>query len=113
MLPQKNRLTKKSNFEKVKNKGKMFQSASFGLLVLVRNDKKFSRFGFIVSTKVSKRAVKRNRIKRTFRLAVNSLLEAVKDGYDFVFLVKKDAIEIKQDELKKEIKIAFSKTGVI
>ncbi len=113
MLPQKNRLTKKSSFEKVKSEGRMFQSSSFGLLVLVRNDKKFSRFGFIVSTKVSKRAVKRNRIKRTFRLAVNGLLETVKDGYDFVFLVKKDAIEIKHDGLKKEIKIAFLRTGAI
>ena len=113
MLPPKNRLTKKSNFEKVKSEGKMFQSASFGLLVLERNDQTYSRFGFVVSTKVSKSAVKRNKIKRYFRLAVNDLLESVKDGFDFIFLVKKDALGTKQDKLSKEIEIAFSKIEAI
>ncbi len=58
------------------------------------------RFTVIVSTKVSKRAVERNRIKRIIREAIRQSLSSYKSG-DYVVIVKvraagKTAAEIRQ-----------------
>jgi ribonuclease P protein component len=45
-----------------------------------------NRFGILVSTKISKKAVVRNRIKRKIRGALKSLESKLENGYDFVIL---------------------------
>lgn len=111
MLPKRNRLVLKPDFEKIKNKGEKFQSNLFGLLVLP-TDNDSSRFGFVISTKLSKRAVKRNRIKRVLREQVRLLLPRIKPGFDVVFLGKKAILESKQEEIGSEIKRLFKKSGL-
>lgn len=91
----------------------MFQSSSFGVIVLKRDNKETSRFGFVVSTKVSKRAVKRNKLKRMFRSAVVSQLSNIKANYDLVFLVKKSALDKDQNDINKEVETMFKRTRLI
>ena len=52
-----------------------------------------TRIGFSISHKVSKRAVVRNRIKRQLRAALRHLLPRLKDGWDFVVVVRPDALQ--------------------
>jgi len=92
MLPSENRLFKKSDFEKVKKEGKLLSGELFGILVL-KNQEKNSRFGFIVSSKISPKAVLRNKVKRLLRETVRKLLPEIKRGYDFLFLAKKKMVE--------------------
>lgn len=115
MLARKYNLKGKDNFEKVKEKGKIFQSTSFGIASLKRegNDKEDSKFGFIVSTKISGEAVQRNRIKRAMCEAVRFLLTDIKKGYDFVFLAKQISTRKSTDELMKEVKIALKDSKFI
>ena len=112
MLPRENRLLRKPDFEVVKEKGKKFQSNLFGLLVY-STDNQISRFGFIISTKLSKRAVKRNRVKRILRERVRLLLPKIKPGFDIVFLGKKALLEVDYLEIDKEIRRLFKKAKLL
>ena len=62
-----NRLTKKSEFKDVFEKGRVFKSNDIVAYIL-RNNKQDSRLGVTVRKKIGN-AVKRNRIKRFFREA--------------------------------------------
>ncbi|MEH2307761.1 ribonuclease P protein component [Nostoc sp.] len=53
------------------------------------------RIGISISTKVSKRAVVRNRIKRQITSALYSLLPKLSPGWRLVFIVKPTAAESK------------------
>lgn len=103
MLKAINRLRADSDFKRVKDKGSLTQSEDFALAVLNRTDSKPSRFGFVVSTKISKSAVARNGIKRTLRNAVDTNISKVKEGFDCVFLVKPVILKKKKEEVALEV----------
>jgi ribonuclease P protein component len=60
------------------------------------------RFTVIVSTKVSKRAVERNRIKRVLREAIRGDLSAFRPG-DYVIIVKARAAKRLPAEIRQEL----------
>ncbi len=83
MLPAKNRLVKKEDFQRVIRNGCPF---SFGDMALkaAKNNLKNSRIGFLAGKKNIKSAVKRNRIKRMLRGAFLRNLAEIKPGFDVV-----------------------------
>ncbi len=85
MLPRINRLTKKKDFQAVFQKGKSIKY-DFLLCKTLKNNLKKSRFGFIVSKKVSNKAVQRNKIKRRLRKAVLDNLKEIKGSKDVIFI---------------------------
>lgn len=103
MLSKKYRLTGKLDFHRVRNKGRLFQGEFFGLAVYKRQDQEPSRFGFIVSTKISKKAVERNRAKRLLRESISFLLNDLNLGFDCVILAKSLLIGITFAEVKNEM----------
>jgi len=104
MLASKYRLSKNSDIEKVKKEGVLFKRKLFGVIVLEKEKNEVSRFGFIVSTKISKQAFQRNRIKRALREAVRHNLIIVGKGYDVLFLPKTIITRILTDEIMREVK---------
>lgn len=86
MLPKVNRLKKKKDFEKVLKKGQGFKE-NFLVLKITKNNLKLSRFGFIVSTRFSKKAVVRNKIKRRLREIIRAKLAKIKKGRDGVIII--------------------------
>jgi len=92
MLPEENRLKKEKDFERVFKKGKSYNQTFLFLKAFDRNDEKKSRFGFVVSTKVSKKAVVRNKIKRQLREITRKKLSDLEPGYD-VAVVTQPGIE--------------------
>jgi ribonuclease P protein component len=111
MLVRKNRLRKKKDFEEVLKKGKAFKQ-DFLVLKVLKSKLKQTRFGFIVSQKVSKKAVLRNKVKRRFRAITRGKEKELKKGLDIVIIAlssteKKDFWEIKKviEELFKRAKI--------
>ena len=103
MLAAIHRLHKQEDFKEIKNKGKLFQSINFGAQVLKKEKKDTSRFAFVVSTKISKEAVQRNRIKRAMREAVRHRLDTVGKGYDIVFLAKTGIKKKSTEEIMNEV----------
>ncbi|MDJ0531205.1 MAG: ribonuclease P protein component [Xenococcaceae cyanobacterium MO_207.B15] len=62
-----------------------------------------SRIGISISTKVSKKAVKRNRIKRQIRGAIAKILPTMAEGWDIVIIVKPSARECKYEHFLREL----------
>lgn len=112
MLASANKLTGSKNFEKVKEEGGLFQRKWFGISILDRKDKKPSRFGFIVSKKIAKEAVQRNRVKRALREAVRYSLSRIKPGYDVVFLTKKSILKKSTDDIMNEVRYSLKEAGI-
>lgn len=102
MLPGENRLTTKRDFDRALNNGKMIQSASFGFAYLKVDDSP-SRFGFIISNKISKLAVRRNRVRRILRQTVRENLPTTPNGFLFVILARRNILERTAGEIKKEV----------
>lgn len=113
MLPTQNSLTKTEDFEKVKSKGKLLQSNSFALAVMKRGDEKPSRFGFVVSTKISKQATLRNRVKRALREAVRQSLFYIIKEHDFVFLAKGIIVKMSTSEIMREVQQFFKDNNLL
>lgn len=86
MLPKPNRLKKKKDFEAVFKKGKSFKN-SFLVLKIAPNKLEISRFGLIVSQKVSKKAVVRNKIRRRLSEIIRKKMEEIKNGQDMALIV--------------------------
>jgi len=102
MLKKINRLSKRSEFDEVKNKGELKQYPLFGFLYLKMEDKE-KKFGFIISKKISKRAVDRNRIKRLMTEVLRMNLEKFEDGIRGIFLVKRNILGMGWEEVEKEV----------
>lgn len=80
MLPKEYRLKKRIAFNATYRTGRSFHKD--GITVFVGKEKKnemVTKFGFVVSKKIHKRAVKRNRIKRIMRESVRLYLKSNRD----------------------------------
>ena len=72
-----------------------------------------SRFAFIASKKVNKRATARNLLKRKMRSCIEEIFDRIEGGHDFIFYPKKSGIEISRELLLEETKAIFSKEGYL
>lgn len=87
MLPTKNRLKKRKDFDSVFKKGRGFKE-DFLVLKKNKNNLNQSRFGFIVGKRVSKKATVRNKIKRGLSGLIQEKLAKIKKGFDIVLIVQ-------------------------
>ena len=113
MLAKKFKLTGVKNFDRVQKAGKVYQSANFGIARFSRNDEATSKFAFIVSTKIAKDAVDRNRFKRAMSEAVRISSIDLKNGYDVVFLAKTSIARVPTSEVMKEVRVALKDSGLL
>jgi ribonuclease P protein component len=111
MLPQKNRLRKKIDFENVYRGGRSFFLGNISLRI-VKNNLDFSRIGFVVSAKFSKKATERNKIKRQLRDIFAKKIVQFKEAIDLVVVVKKKE-KIEFDDLQKNIEKVLKKARII
>lgn len=112
MLPQKHRLRLEKEIKTLFAKGK----SVFGNSVIIRyrrNDFNFPRFAFVVGTKVSKKAVDRNKIKRRLRAIVYKQLGNIMSGVDIVFLVRKEALGASFAKLETQVHEALAKAKLV
>lgn len=86
MLPKPNRLP---SFEirNVLRRGKRIANASMQV-VFLPNQINVSRFAFVVSTNIDKRATKRNRIKRLMRETVHAVLPQIRRTIDAILIAR-------------------------
>jgi len=108
-LNVKNRLKKKRDFENVFKKGKAV-NGSFLFIKHRTNELGIPRFGFVISAKIAKKSVERNKIRRIISETARSRIKNL-EGHDIiVFATKKTIIVDKKDliddflEVLKKIK---------
>jgi len=108
MLAKENRLRKKKEFEKVAKEGRGVRE-EFLVLKYLKNNLNLVRAGFVVSQKISKKAVVRNKVKRRLREIVRRNLEKLKPGYDLIFFTKKGIEEKDFWQIKEVVENLFKK----
>jgi len=113
MLPFKNRLTKRKDFERVQKKGRFFSEGNV-IIKILENGSDETRIGFIVGLKFSKKAVVRNQIKRQLRENFHKELQGIKKGLDIVIsLRRRENEKIKYPELSRNIKLLLKKSQLL
>lgn len=88
MLPAQNRLRRRQDFATVYAKGDRYSGRYLRLRVYSTTNLDFaSQIGIVISKKISKSAVIRNRIKRQLRAICRQLLSQLKQGLQIVITV--------------------------
>ena len=104
MLKRINRITSKKEFGEIKRLRVVKQYPYFGLISfktplsvedghLPLTGEINKKFGFIISKKISKKAVVRNKIKRLIAEEVRKNLDKFENGFRGIFLIKKGIID--------------------
>ncbi|SRR6056297_248807 len=109
MLKKKNRLKNKKDFEKIFKQGESFKN-KFLIVKIDENKLNFPRIGIVVSKKVSKRSVVRNKIKRRLREIVKEKIKKLKNKkIDCIFIVLPEARNKNFKETEKVVENLFKK----
>jgi ribonuclease P protein component len=117
MLKQAHRLTKTKDIESVNKAGKSFFTKVF-IMKFLPNKLKSTRITVVVSTKISKNAVVRNRVKRVMRDKIRTNFKSIKPGFDIIFYASKFCLDEKgkirdNDMLLNSISFALDKSGLL
>ena len=101
MLRKKYRFHSRGGVRYVYQKGKTVRSPKMSL-IFVDNDRGFTRFGVVVSKKIEKSAVGRNRIRRRVYEALRMNFDLIPKKRDYLFVVfSKDIMKMPFSELEK------------
>ena len=108
MLTKANRIKKKKDFETIFKNGSNFE-ARFLVFKILKNDLGYSRFGFVVSQKVSKKAVIRNKVRRRITEIIKANFHQIQKGVDVVIIFlpgieKKEFPELREMVIKNFLK---------
>ena len=114
MLPKKYRLPLRTELNRLKKTGQIYQGDFFGFLMASQKPSlENSRFASIVSNKIDKKAHNRNCLRRWLSAAIWLLASEIKPGFDGVFLAKKTAAQADYKQIENEVKKIFEKTKLI
>ncbi len=100
MLKKENRIRLDKEFDRVFKAGQSFYGKDLGFK-LAKNNLEISRFGILINTKVSKKAVVRNKIKRQLRAVLEAKLDNISTGYDMVIIVFPLILDKKFKDIEK------------
>lgn len=115
MLSQKHRLSKSAEVKKTTARGRSFFNPYFVLKMsqsTTGTKDTTPRLTVIVSTKVSKKAVDRNRIKRVIREEIRKNISNIKPG-DYAILVKSSAAKIDSASLRAAVTKSLTDSKII
>jgi ribonuclease P protein component len=112
MLKKELRIRKQKDFENVFDKG-FYSADRFLTLKVIENKMSYSRFGFVVSKKVSKKAVDRNRVKRLMSEIIRLMDKKIKSGFDAVFILKSEIVNKNLEEIKESVEKLLKRSGLL
>ncbi len=104
-------LKNKQDFNNVYKNGKMFGNRDFTLRY-IKNEKSTNRLGVVVSKKVSKKAVKRNKLRRQIKEYLSTINVKLAQGYDYLITVKPNSLGQSYQDLVKSLDHLFKKKGL-
>ena len=110
MLATPYRIKKSHDYKIVTSDGRRVDRPWYTVFVYDRADDGYPRFGFVISTRISKLATQRNRLRRVFEDTVRHNVTDFPKGLDLVFLVKTSIVKIITDDIQKDINDLFANT---
>ncbi len=105
-------LNKPAQFHVVRHRGRAWHTSHFILSVFTNEDQKDHAIGFIVTKKMYKKAVDRNRIKRKLRPIARDILPKTAPAGDYVFIAKSTCLVANHEDLKKDMLWALKKLSL-
>ena len=116
MLRKKYRFHSRGGVRYVYQKGKTIRSPKMSL-VYTKNTRGFTRIAVVISKKIEKSAVKRNRVRRRVYEAIRLNIDKFPKATDYVFVVfsgevkKMEFSELEKllDELVEEVRVCYNK----
>ena len=112
MLRSDHRLRRDQDFDAVFQKGRSVFDAVCGVK-FGETGRPYSRFAVVVGTKVSKSAVKRNRVRRQYREIIQKHLAALKPGLDVILLTSVKSLPLSFQEKEAGILRVFTKARLM
>lgn len=112
MIAKKFRFGKRADFDKIFRSPNKFYSNNL-VLKFYKTENLNNRFAIVVSKKISKKAVERNKIRRRIYEVLRLNLDKIKTPYDIVFLVKKGVISLEYCEIESEIMYILKKSKLL
>lgn len=112
MLSQEFRLKGQKNFDQVLNSPNVARG-QFLYVKFIQNNILKTRFGFIVSNKISPLANKRNYTRRLLRQIITENRKRFNLGFDIAILAKNNIIQAKLPELRKDLEDILIKTKIL
>jgi len=110
MLRKKNRIRLKKDFDQAFKSGQSFYSKFIGVKV-IPNDLLESRFGILINTKVSKKAVVRNKLRRQIRGIIEKNIEKLDNNNDFVIIVLPEVLKKSTEDIEEFLVLTFKRTN--
>lgn len=101
MLARKNRLDLRSQ----RPRGRRLGGKYFNLELLKFEATQEPKFAVIVSKKVAKKAVDRNRLRRLFAEAIQPLLSRLPNGLGAIIYAKPAAVGVHLGQLEQELRV--------
>lgn len=113
MLNRQHRIQSNKEFQAVFKRSEPIYVGNLAIYA-ARSPKPSTRFGFVVSNKIDKRATRRNALKRQLRAIAGALIFELQEGYDIVTVVKKDfPFPYSQEEIKKQMVEGLRRVGIL
>lgn len=112
MLKKRFRLRKQRDIEKMFKEGDCFYDKLLFIRTL-KNGTDITRFGFIVSNKVSSVAARRNRIKRIMRETIRSYQGRLEKGFDCVIVARKSIENAGSNEIRAVVEKMLKRSGLL
>lgn len=113
MLKKLNRLTTKFQFNIVKKYGTRISTDLFSVTTLrPRNYEGPTKVGFVVPNTITKKATKRNRIKRLLRESVRKHFTEFPNGQWLAFFVNHKILDKTYEEINSQVTKALQKISI-
>ncbi len=112
MLAKPNRLTKDKEIKDLIKTGKSLFLPAF-VIKYKHNNLNNIKIGIIVSTKVDKRAVVRNKIKRQIRAIIRKNISDIEHGHSLLIIVKKQALGLEYKKIEKTLVTGLVKINIL
>ena len=118
-LPKPHRLRRRQDFQRVYQQGKRYQQVHLTLRSLRHlpdpdtENLPATRFGISVSTKVSKKAVVRNLLKRQVKAALRQLLPRITSGWSVAIGIRPSAKGCEYVEIVRELEQLLAAAEVL
>lgn len=106
------RVKSERDFQQVFDHGKSMANRQFVVYTLSKSDQDHFRVGISVGKKIG-HAVKRNRVKRLIRAAIQELSSNIKTGIDFIIIARQPVQDMAYHEILSSLKHVLNLSQVL
>ncbi|MDQ3239763.1 MAG: ribonuclease P protein component [bacterium] len=113
MLSKANRLDIKKYFSQIRGNGKKLTGIDFAIYYRLGPNQTKPGISTVISKKVTKSAVKRNRMRRLIHTAMTHMLHSLSPNFQCIFFVYHDFSLKKSQDLTDELINIFTKANLL